>query len=326
MRVQIAEHGLVVFRTASGVAAVLDDSCAHRRMKLSCGRVDGDCIVCPYHGWRFDSLGSGESPGTPKLHTQVPEFETREAHGFVWARRARADTVFPTIAADGFVPVNPLEQMLNVPLELALDNFTEVEHAATVHKYVGYALSDMHLVRSVVTHSDDAVQIKNAGPQKPVPNVVRMMFGVPRDAEFHWEWETRFSPVMTTYDEFWTLHGSDQQVGVRGRICVFFIPVDKETTRLVVFPSFRLPWTSTVNRVCLMFRGIARQMVRFEIAQDAKMIDQLADKNPDITGMKLSRFDRPLALHRERLQRIYRQIENSKPAIVAPIQSDRHAG
>lgn len=311
VRVVVGGHGLVVFRTGSGEVGVLDDSCAHRRMKLSCGHVDGECIVCPYHGWTFNRQGAGESPGTPRLHTRAPAYYVKEAHGYVWARRADSEANFPVIDAPGFTAVRPLEQILNVPLELALDNFTEVEHAATVHRYIGYALGDMHLVRSVVTQENGNVQVKNAGPQKRVPSIVRRMFGVPPDAEFHWEWETQFSPVMTTYDEFWTLPSSDTPVGVRGRICVCFVPIDSKTTRLVVFPSFRLPWGPAVNRICLLFRDIARQMVRYEIAQDAKMIDQLADVSIDIEGMKLSRFDRPLALHRERIATIYRgQTEN----------------
>jgi phenylpropionate dioxygenase-like ring-hydroxylating dioxygenase large terminal subunit len=306
VRVQIGGRGLVVFRTNTGQVGVLDDSCPHRRMKLSCGRVDGDCIVCPYHGWKFDRDGAGESPGTPKLHTQAVAYETREEHGYVWGREFGAQTTFPIIDAAEFAAVRPLEQILNAPLELVLDNFTEVEHAATVHKYIGYALADMHQVRSVVTITDDTVQIKNAGPQKPVPWVVRRMFGIPSNAEFHWEWQTIFSPVVTTYDEFWTLPSADERIGVRGRICVFFVPIDDQATRLVIFPSFRLPWSNSLNQFFLLFREIARQMVRFEIAKDAKMVDHLADKSIDIDGMKLSRFDRPLALHRERISRIYR--------------------
>jgi hypothetical protein len=50
-------------------------------------------------------------------------------------------------------------------------------------------------------------------------------------------------------------------------------------------------------------------MVRFEIAQDARMIDKLADTNVEIEGMKLSRFDRTLGLHRERIEKIYRESE-----------------
>lgn len=303
--VRLGDRGLVVFRTSDGVG-VLDDSCPHRRMKLSCGSVRNDCIVCPYHGWTFDKGGAGASPGTPRLHTQAPAFEVVERAGYVWARSPGSQTTFPQIEADGFAPVRPVEQLINAPLELVLDNFTEVEHAATVHKYIGYDLSEMHRVQSIVTARPNYVRVENSGPQKRVPSVVRKMFGVPRDAEFHWEWVTRFSPVHTIYDEFWTLGTRGREIGVRGRICAFFCPVDEHTTRLVLFPAFRLPWSNAFNTCCLWFREIARQMVRFEIAQDARMIDQLADTNIEIEGMKLSRFDRTLGLHRERIEKIYR--------------------
>ena len=76
--VQLGGMGLVVYRTTPGEFGVLEDSCPHRRMKLSCGSVHGDRIVCPYHGWSFDRHGAGESPGSPKLHTNAPAFEVVE--------------------------------------------------------------------------------------------------------------------------------------------------------------------------------------------------------------------------------------------------------
>ena len=306
VEVRIAEHDLVVFRTTKGNVGVLQNSCPHRRMKLSCGKVSGEKIVCPYHGWTFDRNGAGASAATPRMEAQAAAFEVVERFGFVWGRTPGSDTVFPTVEASGFEAVRPIEQIVNAPLELVLDNFTEVEHAATVHKYIGYDLEDMHTVRSTTTSAPDSVEVKNSGPQKRIPTVVRRMFGVPKNAEFHWEWITRFSPVHTTYDEFWTVGDGGPNVGVRGRICLFFCPVDRQTTRLVLFPAFQLPWSNAFNRCCLFFREIARQMVAFEIRQDARMINQLADQNVDLEGMKLSRFDRPLGLHRERIQRIYR--------------------
>lgn len=157
--VRLGGHDLVVFRTSTGEVGVLDDSCPHRRMKLSCGTVQGDCIVCPYHGWTFDRNGGGESPGTPRMTTKTRAFEVVEKHGYVWAREDGAKTDFPQVEADGFAPVRPVEQLINAPLELVLDNFTEVEHAATVHKYIGYDLSDMQRVTSVVAAADKVVEV-----------------------------------------------------------------------------------------------------------------------------------------------------------------------
>ena len=49
---------LVLFRTESGLAVVLDAHCPHLGAHLGMGgRVVGDLIQCPFHGWRFDVEG-----------------------------------------------------------------------------------------------------------------------------------------------------------------------------------------------------------------------------------------------------------------------------
>ena len=52
-------HDLVVYRPASGSrAVVLDAYCPHLGAHLAYGgKVSGDCIDCPFHGWRFNSDG-----------------------------------------------------------------------------------------------------------------------------------------------------------------------------------------------------------------------------------------------------------------------------
>jgi len=45
---------LVLFRTEAGVAQVLDGHCAHIGAHLGYGgRVDGECIRCPFHSWTY---------------------------------------------------------------------------------------------------------------------------------------------------------------------------------------------------------------------------------------------------------------------------------
>ena len=48
---------LVMFRTGDGVPVALEDRCAHRSYPLSAGALDGDTIVCGYHGFRYDQAG-----------------------------------------------------------------------------------------------------------------------------------------------------------------------------------------------------------------------------------------------------------------------------
>jgi len=47
-------------------------------------------------------------------------------------------------------------------------------------------------------------------------------------------------------------------------------------------------------------------MLDQEIHLDVRILENLADLDPSIEGLKLSRFDRILGLNRERIERIYR--------------------
>ena len=47
----------VLFKTGDGKISVVDAVCPHRGANLCKGRVKGNNIQCPYHGWEFDSDG-----------------------------------------------------------------------------------------------------------------------------------------------------------------------------------------------------------------------------------------------------------------------------
>jgi nitrite reductase/ring-hydroxylating ferredoxin subunit len=58
---------LVFYRTEAGVPVALDDRCAHRSYPLSAGTLEGDTIVCGYHGFRYDPAGNWiEVPSQPR--------------------------------------------------------------------------------------------------------------------------------------------------------------------------------------------------------------------------------------------------------------------
>ena len=48
-------EAVVIYRTENGTPVALEDRCAHRRLPLSMGRLDGDRIECAYHGPTFIS-------------------------------------------------------------------------------------------------------------------------------------------------------------------------------------------------------------------------------------------------------------------------------
>src|SRR5215467_3099159 len=60
----LAEHELVLFRTRSGRACVMDAYCPHLGAHLGVGgRVEGETIRCPFHAFRFDTAGSCVATG-----------------------------------------------------------------------------------------------------------------------------------------------------------------------------------------------------------------------------------------------------------------------
>ena len=52
---QLLGRDLVLWRDRAGDAHVWEDLCVHRGSRLSRGCVVEDTVVCPYHGWRYDS-------------------------------------------------------------------------------------------------------------------------------------------------------------------------------------------------------------------------------------------------------------------------------
>ncbi len=66
---------LVLFRGKSGEIRVLDATCPHLGAHLGIGgTVDGDCVVCPFHGWRYN--GEGRCVHAP-LAARTPVASTR---------------------------------------------------------------------------------------------------------------------------------------------------------------------------------------------------------------------------------------------------------
>jgi phenylpropionate dioxygenase-like ring-hydroxylating dioxygenase large terminal subunit len=92
---------LVAFRSESGQPRVLDAYCAHMGAHLGIGpgspgnrepgpgTVVGDCIQCPFHGWRYD--GSGRCVEIPYSDARIPSrarvkgWAVREHNGLIFA-------------------------------------------------------------------------------------------------------------------------------------------------------------------------------------------------------------------------------------------------
>src|SRR5919202_5128287 len=61
--IKIMSEEFTLYRGEDGAPHVVAFRCAHRGTQLSTGWVEGDCIRCFYHGWKYD--GSGQCVEMP---------------------------------------------------------------------------------------------------------------------------------------------------------------------------------------------------------------------------------------------------------------------
>lgn len=303
--VRLAGENLVLFRTAGGKVGALVDQCPHRRMRLSLGKVVGDKLRCMYHGWKYDCAGQGESPGTPKLHACAQHFEVQERYDAIWVKAAGSGAEFPHFDVEGYYNVCNLSHRVNAPLELAVDNFCEIEHTPTTHEFFGYPLERMQEVEVEFHPTDTSVRVVNRGPRKPISRFIRLLVGIGDNYVFMDDWTTHFSPVYSVYDHWWQDPVSGKPSRVRWRLYIFFTPIDAEQTAIFTFAFTQSSYPGPAGGMRL-FGWILRRQLDWEIQLDVRILEGLADKSTCIDGMKLSRFDRVLGLNRERIERIYR--------------------
>jgi phenylpropionate dioxygenase-like ring-hydroxylating dioxygenase large terminal subunit len=142
--VRVLGHELVLWRSDEGLRA-WKDLCVHRGAKLSLGRIsalpEGQCVICPYHGWQYDASGEcvripAHPLQAPPTRAQVESFAVREKYGAIWVCLGKPSgdiPFFPEGEAPGFrlVTTGPYEFHAQAPR--ILENFLDVAHLPTAH-------------------------------------------------------------------------------------------------------------------------------------------------------------------------------------------------
>jgi phenylpropionate dioxygenase-like ring-hydroxylating dioxygenase large terminal subunit len=286
---------LVLFRTQSGQAAALDSRCPHRKMRLALGHVEGDTIVCPYHGWRFEADGTGHSAATPAMKITTVCYEVREHHGAIWLRASNedADSAPPALDFAGYFPLSLLHHRVDAPFQLLIDNMAELEHTATVHGVFGFELKNMHLVKTDVKVSDSELDIYYEGPQRKLPFHLALPTGIVAGDRFVQRAKVRFGPVHAMYDLEWHQPGTDRLRPVRLKFVIFFNPVSQARCE-----QFTFIYASVANgalaQVVKTFSALLINSFNKELKADIALVESLKLAPEHYAQYLPSRFDRPL--------------------------------
>ena len=133
---------VVVWRDGLVVSAAID-RCPHRGTALSLGEVDDSgCLVCPYHGWRYDA--AGQCVLVPQLlplaavpaRARLSMLRCEERHGLVWVCLAAPVAEIPDFPEHndaGYRHVRCAPYRWRTSPERMVENFTDFGHLGYLH-------------------------------------------------------------------------------------------------------------------------------------------------------------------------------------------------
>ncbi|QEY32507.1 aromatic ring-hydroxylating dioxygenase subunit alpha [Synechococcus sp. RSCCF101] len=143
---QFLEQELLAFRDEAGTPHVLAARCAHRACSLALGWRSGEHLVCPYHGWQYDTSGRcrhipAEPDHPPPAAARVASYPVREHYGLLWMWHGDPDhpglrvppPTLPQLDALQIRPDADEDWLYDTHFTRTLENAIDPTHAPFVH-------------------------------------------------------------------------------------------------------------------------------------------------------------------------------------------------
>lgn len=292
---------LVFWRDKHGQVACLRDWCVHRGVQLSKGKVVGDNVLCPFHGFEYDHSGrvtvipaNGKNTPVPKAF-RAQSYPTFEAQGFIWIwwgtnqPESLPPPRFFTDIDEQFSYADAIDPW-DTHYSRAIENQLDVVHLPYVHSST-IGRGNMTLVDGpgLKWLDNDMFEIfmRNRVEDGSTPLTPK---------EFPLEPEPKFK-LEFIFPNLWQNH-----LGDSSRIVVAFVPVDAEHSLLYLrfYQKFiRLPGIRTlVNKISMPFNMII-------LHQDRSVVTTQAPKaSAWKMDEQLIRGDYPIIEYRRRRQEL----------------------
>jgi vanillate O-demethylase monooxygenase subunit len=138
----VCNQKLALWRKPDLGIAALEDACWHRRLPLSMGHVDGESVVCRYHGLAFDGTGRcTRMPSQDRISpsAKVRSFPAVEKHRLVWVWPGDAAKADEAKVPDLHWNTDPAWEGDGATLfakcdyRLVIDNLMDLTHETFVH-------------------------------------------------------------------------------------------------------------------------------------------------------------------------------------------------
>lgn len=148
---QLAETGMVgtrllgedlVIWRADGEIRAWQDLCIHRGTRLSLGKIRGDTLACPYHGWVYNSAGScihipAHPDQAPPAKARVKSYQAQVRYDLIWVCLGEPTNdipLFPEWEKSTYRKIlcGPYAVAANGPR--VVENFLDIGHFPFVHE------------------------------------------------------------------------------------------------------------------------------------------------------------------------------------------------
>ena len=301
---------IALFRTRTSINAVYD-RCAHRRAPLSIGRIEGDSLVCIYHGCAYNAEGQGYCPTTRSNRFVVPRFETRVSHDTIWIRSPDAVEwkgsdveICHALLKNDAKFAGIVNKNIAAPLQLVVDNMTELEHTGEVHRALAFGPNDYDTIQTEARNEGDTVAIDYSGRQRPFGFYLSALTGVKTGDHYIQDARVHFTPPHATYEIRWESQPDGKVRDFSLRFVIYYTPITSESTSLFAFVFWK---SNNILRRTVMAIGapILRHIVQRELERDKGIIETLPQAEAELAMFQLNKYDRPLVMTRAAMARLY---------------------
>jgi phenylpropionate dioxygenase-like ring-hydroxylating dioxygenase large terminal subunit len=179
--VRVLGRDLVLWRSSDGIHA-WKDLCVHRGAKLSLGRIcrqgDGDCVICPYHGWEYNSAGDcvrmpAHPDQAPPSRAHVERFTVSEKYGLIWVCLGKpigSIPAFPEGETSGFrlISTGPYEFHAQGPR--VIENILDLAHLPIAHAGMLGDPSKAEIGEYAVTTTEEGIVARDIPIWQPDPD------------------------------------------------------------------------------------------------------------------------------------------------------------
>jgi len=241
---------IVVFRDTLGKPVALEDACPHRKLPLSRGTIEGDTVVCGYHGLTFDCSGDCVIAPTqldnPPRRAAVHSYPAEDRWGFLWlwmgdpVRANRDDIIdIPNFDNPGWVTTPKGAMAMDSHYLYIIDNLLDPSHVAWVHltSFAGAGTGNRPLD---LEETSDGVIVSRWICDEPPPPYYRDMlpFGPSCDRKQHYECRLPSTALNMSVYTPTGQGGPDKPLSPDAFINIsynFITPVDQNTSRYFWF-------------------------------------------------------------------------------------------